>query len=225
MNHSIHTIKTGINRCYLVRGSNGAVLIDAGQPNSEKRFMKAMERIGMAPEELKLIILTHGDFDHSGSAKALRTLTGAKVAIHEKDSDIVEKGTFNWPPGRTVWGKISRAMFSPLMRKMKLQAFTPDLVLGDADHSLEPYGIHGKVIFTPGHTPGSVSMVLDSGEAFVGCLAHNFFLFTLRPRLPIYAQDIRTLKQSWKKVVDLGAGTIFPGHGNPFNVQKIMKYL
>ena len=89
----------------------------------------------------------------------------------------------------------------------------------------EEYGIDGNIIHTPGHTPGSVSVLLDSGDAFVGCLIHNKAPFVLRPGLPIYAQDILQLKDSLKMLIDRGAKTLYPGHGNPVPVQKILKYL
>ena len=74
------------------------------------------------------------------------------------------------------------------------------MALDDQGLSLKKYGIAGKVISTPGHTYGSISLVLESGEAFVGCLAHNRPPFVLKPKLPIYAKDIDQLKESWKVV-------------------------
>jgi hypothetical protein len=67
--------------------------------------------------------------------------------------------------------------------------------------------------------------LLDSGDAFVGCLAQNRAPFVFRPKLPIYAKDNELLKESWIKVINMGAQTIYPGHGKPFPVEKIMKYL
>jgi len=68
-------------------------------------------------------------------------------------------------------------------------------------------------------------VVLDSGDAFVGCLAHNRMPFVWRPKLPIYANDMALLKESWVKVINKGAQTIWPGHGKSFPLDKILKYL
>ena len=97
--------------------------------------------------------------------------------------------------------------------------------LDDNDFSLKKYGLQGKIVYTPGHTYGSISVILDSGEAFVGCLAHNRLPFGFRPKLPIYAKDLDLLKESWIKVINKGAATIYPGHGKSFPVDKITKYL
>jgi len=131
-----------------------------------------------------------------------------------------------WPEGVTPWGKISRAMMMPFVKvKGKFPATKVDILLDDEGLSLEEYGIPGKVIYTPGHTYGSISVVLESGDAFVGCLAQNKMPFVFRPKLPIYAKDLKLLKESWIKVINMGAVTIYPGHGKSFPVEKITKYL
>ena len=99
------------------------------------------------------------------------------------------------------------------------------MILRDEGLSLAEYGIPGKVIHTPGHTPGSVSVLLETGEAFVGCMAHNIRMFTLRPNLPIYAENIEQIKVGWKVLIDEGVKMIYPGHGKAFPVEKIKKYL
>ena len=126
----------------------------------------------------------------------------------------------------TAWGKVSRALFKPLMMQTaKFDGIPADIVLDDSGMSLEPYGIQGRIVHTPGHTAGSVSVVLNSGDACIGCLAHNRLPFRLKPGLPIYAADMELLKKSWTTVLDMGARTAYPGHGKPFSVEKIKKYL
>lgn len=217
--------RTSINTAYILK-DRGAVLVDAGYKGATKEFSELLAYHRIKPEEIQLIIPTHGDFDHAGGAGELRELTGAKIALHEKDRDIVEKGIFHWPNGVNPWGKISRAMLLPIMKKKVCPSPTRvDMVLGDDGLSLKEYGIDGQVVYTPGHTYGSVSVVLESGDAFVGCLAHNRPPMVFKPRLPIYALDMELLKESWVKVINMGAQTIWPGHGRAFPLEKILKYL
>jgi len=217
--------QSSLNTCYLIR-DKGAVLIDGAWPGETKSFSKFLQKHHIKPEEVQLIILTHGDFDHVGGAKEIKELTGAKIAIHEKDKENLEHGIFHWPEGVTIWGKLSRAMFKPfLIKKAAFPAVKADVILDDKGLSLEEYGIPGKIIFTPGHTYGSVSVLLETGDAFIGCLAQNKAPFTLKPKLPIYAKDMELLKKSWKIIIDQGAQTIYPGHGKSFPVEKILKYL
>jgi len=214
-----------INTSYLIR-DKGAILVDAGWVGCGNAFKNLLNKHNVDPREIQLIVPTHGDFDHAGGAGELRTLTGARLALHEKDLEIVEKGFFHWPGGVTPWGKISRAMMLPFMKNIvRPPATKVDQVLDDQGLSLKEYGIDGEIVHTPGHTYGSVSVVLETGDAFVGCLAHNRFPFVLRPKLPIYALDIDLLKKSWKKVIQKGAKIIYPGHGKPFPLEKINRYL
>jgi glyoxylase-like metal-dependent hydrolase (beta-lactamase superfamily II) len=225
MELQIIPFRSSINTCYIIK-DQGAVLIDGGWPGISRAFVKCLGHRGIKPEEIQLIILTHGDFDHLGGAKELQDLTGARIVIHEKDRENLEKGIFHWPEGVTGWGKISRALFKPVVKSMGV--FPPakaHMVLGDQGLSLDGYGIPGHILYTPGHTHGSVSVVLESGDAFVGCLAHNRVPFVLKPKLPIYAKDISLLKESWTRVIEQGAKTIYPGHGKPFPVEKIFPYL
>jgi hydroxyacylglutathione hydrolase len=225
MSIQIIPFRNKINTCYLIK-DRGAILIDAGYPDQSEVFRGFLLRNQVKPEEIKLIILTHGDFDHVGGAKELKEVTGAGIAIHDNDRRYLEEGIFHWPYGVTPWGKLTRTLFTPVIRKIaSFPAVRADLVLGENDLSLEEFGIQGKIIHTPGHTSGSVSVLLDSGDAFVGCLAHNRAPFVLRPRLPIYADNIELLKESLRKIVQRGASTLYPGHGDPFPVRRILKYI
>jgi glyoxylase-like metal-dependent hydrolase (beta-lactamase superfamily II) len=226
MSTQIFTIKTGINRCYLVK-DEGTILIDAGNPNKLRAFQKSFESLQIHPSEVGLILLTHGDFDHVGSVKDLKELTGAKIAIHEHDRPNLERSLFNFPSGVTRWGRLSRSLLNPVLKNV-LRGFPAekaDIVLDENDYSLVDFGIAGKVVHTPGHTQGSVSVLLETGDALVGCMAHNNLPFRFRPGLPIFAEDIEKVKESWKSLIQRGAKTIYPAHGNPFSVDIIKKAL
>ena len=217
--------QASINTCYILK-DKGVVLIDAGYPGCVKSFSKLLAKHEIEPDEIKLIIPTHGDFDHAGGAKELKELTGAEIVMHEKDKDNLEQSIFHWPEGVTTWGKISRTLLMPFVKKIgKFPPAKVNIILGDDGLALQDFGIPGKIIYTPGHTYGSISVLLDSGDAFVGCMAQNRVPFVFRPKLPIYAKDLELLKESWVKIIDMGARTIYPGHGNPFSLDKITKYL
>ena len=91
--------------------------------------------------------------------------------------------------------------------------------------ALNIIGISGKVIYTPGHSSGSVSVLLDSGEAFVGDMAMNKFPLRFSPGMPIYAENIQSLLDSWQTLLDEGVKTVFPAHGDPFSADIIRKEL
>ena len=224
MKPQIFTLKFGINRCYIIKGKQ-AVMVDGGPPNKKKEFLKQLTGLSLDPHVIRLIILTHGDFDHIGSVKDFKEITGASVAIHENDRENLEKGLFHWSPGVSGWGKLSRRLIKPFADKTKIPAEKADIVLNNNNFSLREFGIDGEVLYTPGHTFGSVSILLDTGDAFVGCMAHNGFPFTVHPRFPIYAEDTEKLKESWYILMEKGAKTIYPGHGNPFPAEKMKRFI
>jgi hydroxyacylglutathione hydrolase len=224
MRVSIHPILLGVDHCYIIRG-DGVIMIDGGAPKQGKAFLSAIEALSMKPEDIQLIVLTHGHWDHIGSAKEIKDLTRAKLAMHQKEKDCLEKSLKPLPPGATLWGSIFvniMAMFLPLVH---IPATDVDIVLGDGEFPLTEYGIPGKVVHTPGHSMGSVSVLLETGDAFVGDLAMSAFPMRFSPGLPILAEDMQQVKKSWKMLLDAGAETIYPAHGKPFSSDIIRRAL
>lgn len=222
----IFAIKVGINRCYVIK-DEGTILIDAGSPNKIRTFTEAFNRFHIHPEDIELIVLTHGHFDHAGSAKDLKTITGANIAIHKNDKQDAEQSRINFPSGASAWGKFLRFILRPVSNNKftRFPSVKADVVLDEKDYPLIDFGIHGKIIHTPGHTPGSVSVLLRSGELFAGCLAHNNMPFRFKPGLPIFAEDLEQVKQSWNKVIRQGTEKVYPAHGDPFSVDCIKNKL
>lgn len=121
--------------------------------------------------------------------------------------------------GRNLFGRVITWFSS------EIPSAEVELVIDDDGLCLKDYGISGRIIYTPGHTLGSVSVLLDSGDAFVGDLAMNKFPLRLGPRLPTVAEDRGKVKESWRKLLDLGVTTVYPAHGKPFSPEVIKKAL
>jgi glyoxylase-like metal-dependent hydrolase (beta-lactamase superfamily II) len=224
MSVNIYTIPLGFDHCYILQ-DEGAVMVDGGAPKKEKQFRKSMEEIHLNPKEIRLMIVTHGHWDHIGSAKEIKGLTGAKIAMHDNEKEWLEKSLKPMPPGVTTWGRIFCGIIKMFLPLVKIPSAMVDLVLSDDGLSLSEYGIPGKVIHTPGHSSGSVSVLLEIGDAFVGDLAMNKFPLRLSPGLPIFAEDWSALKESWQLLLDQGVKTVYPTHGEPFPVDIIRKEL
>lgn len=224
MSAGIYPIKLGVDHCYLLRG-DGIIMIDGGAPNQTKRFLKALERLSIQPRDIRLLVLTHGHWDHISSVKAIKELTGAPIAMHRQEKECLEKSLKRVPPGVTIWGRIFVNLMAMFMPIVHIPATDVNIVLSDADLSLAEYGIRGKIIYTPGHSMGSVSILLESGDAFVGDLAMSGFPLRLNPGLPILAENMQKVKESWKVLLDQGAKKIYPAHGKPFSADIIQEAL
>ncbi|MBT3312212.1 MAG: MBL fold metallo-hydrolase [Desulfobacterales bacterium] len=212
----IHTIKMGIVNCYLIKAER-TMLIDSGSLKQVSAFIKAINKVRVKPEDIKLILITHGHWDHIESAKDIKEITGADIAMHENEAEWLEKALVNLPPAATKWGWILRSVMMMAKPMIKIPATGVDVVLNNENILLTEYGIPGRIIYTPGHSSGSVSLLLDTGDAFVGDLAMNRFPLRLSAGLPIFAEDIEKVKESWELLLTLGAKTIYPAHGKPFS--------
>jgi hydroxyacylglutathione hydrolase len=220
MGINIYPIPLGVDHCYIIQ-DKGIIMIDGGAPKKTKEFTKAIEKISIKPEEVQLIILTHGHWDHIASAKDIKEITGAKIALHHREKDWLENSLKPMPPGVTTWGHILGTIIGMFIPFVNIPAAHVDMTLKDEELSLGEYGIPGKVIYTPGHSSGSVSVLLETGDAFVGDLAMNKFPLRLSPGLPIFAEDWQKVEESWKLLLGQGAKMIYPAHGEPFSATII----
>jgi len=221
--YKFHRIPVGIDNCYLLRGRT-TVLIDAGAPGHVKDFMRGMDRLGISLRQIELILLSHGHADHIGCLHQIQTLTEAEIAMHEAECAWVESGEPDLPPGATLWGRMLVGLGQVLYRP-RLYPCAVDYAITSTVSSLMTlgYGIPGQVVHTPGHSPGSISVLLDSGEVFAGDMAMNAWYLRSKPGLPILAQDMDLVVQSWKRLIQMGARHVYPAHGADFPIEIIQR--
>ncbi len=217
-------MRVGVDTVYAVQGE-GFVLVDGGQPGCAALLPRRLAAARVPAHEVRLIVVTHGHWDHIGCVAALRGLSGAPVAMHEAERDRLELGRKVMPPGVTAWGKVLVGPIRAMMRRARLEPAPVDLPVADEGLSLAPYGVAGRVVHTPGHSPGSLSVVLASGDALVGDLAMSMLPLRLRPGLPIFAEEPARLRGSIEALLSAGARTIHPAHGPPFPASVLERAL
>ncbi|NMB89722.1 MAG: MBL fold metallo-hydrolase, partial [Chloroflexi bacterium] len=176
MQPAIHTICLsmplhlgGVN-CYLLRTGEGFVLIDSGNANQRQRLEEELLQAGCGAGDLRAILLTHGDFDHSGNAAYLRAKYGARIAMHAADAPMVEYG--NLYASRKNTSRPIRAIVPLLFHFGRAERFRPDTSLEDGD-DLAPYGLEARVVSIPGHSRGSIGILTAAGDFFCGDLLDN----------------------------------------------------
>jgi glyoxylase-like metal-dependent hydrolase (beta-lactamase superfamily II) len=226
MTETVVQINTGnFTNAFLIRGNKGYILVDTGNPGKADRILARLAECGVAPDDVRLILITHGHIDHFGSAAALRERTGAPVAIHALDADAVRQGIHQPDSLHPTHWLVALGMRIPgIAGSTRAPAFEPDIVFED-EWRLDEYtstllsasGVAGRVLLTPGHTPGSVSVLLDSGEAIVGDLVMGQLMGIIhKPGPPIVAWDLERNRESVRLLASLSPRVVYVGHGGPF---------
>jgi glyoxylase-like metal-dependent hydrolase (beta-lactamase superfamily II) len=206
INESIYYFENikGANSYLFVSDQNEVSIIDTGFSGNGYKIMGQINELGISPERIKFIILTHSDMDHIGSVLEIKKATGAKVAIHEKEVSYLSGEKKKKRKG--IFG----LFFGILTKFIKTPAINADIKLNDGDY------IGGlKVIHCPGHTEGSISLykeenILFSGDAIITDKSSNIKGFS-----KAFSSDLNEASNTIKKITLLKFDVLLPGHGNP----------
>ena len=209
-------LRTGTVNCCLIRNDKGYFLIDTGSSNSRKVLEEELAAAGCAPGYLRLIALTHGDFDHTGNAAYLRGKFNTKIAMHYDDLGMVEYGDMFW--NRKKSNFLIKAAAPRLFGFGKSKRFKPDIFLAEGT-DLSEFGFDAKVIEIPGHSKGSIGFLTAAGDLIGGDLFEN----VKNPRLNSIMDDPEAAKASIEKLNGFEIGMVYPGHGRPFTMEEFKK--
>jgi len=185
---------------YLVINGKEMLVIDTGTSGNAKKIIDYIQKIGRQASAVSTIILTHYHMDHAGSAKELKDLTSAKVAVHVEDADFVA--------GKKPFPKPKNVLLRAVSSFIKPTPVDVDVLLNDGD-------IIGDltVVATPGHSPGSIALFDAQRRAlFTGdTLRFDGTKVTGAPEQ--YTWDSEKEKQSIQKLSALDFDIMLPGHG------------
>ena len=198
----IDTIVCGIVNAYLVRGDNASILIDTGTSKYKEKVLECCKN-----KNIKLIVLTHGHYDHCQNAAYLAYKLNCSVGIARDDMELIENNHKRKVFGKNIWGKMYARLANRNIKKHKIQEIVPDVIL-ENEMSLLDYGIDGKIIGLPGHTKGSIGVMLMTGELLVGDAMQNI----VAPSATWCFEDYQQSVDSTERILKTHA-KIFYGHG------------
>jgi len=199
---------------YLVINGEELTIIDTGTSGNAQKTVAYIQKLGHQPADVKTIILTHFHMDHMGSAKELKDLTNAKVAVHTEDADYVS--------GKKPLPKPKNILFRAVSSFVKPAPVQVDVILKEGDK------IAGlSVIHTPGHTPGSIMLLNEERKVlFAGdTLRYDGKKVSGAPEQ--FSADPNQVRESIAKVSTLNFDIMLPGHGEilkPNASEEIKKF-
>lgn len=218
MNPAIYPIRLRISMAYVLLGER-AVIVDTGCPGEEERILGGMRRYNLDPQRVALLLHTHAHLDHAGSTRALQSRLRVPAAVHAADAPKMRAGDSRPLVPLRLSSRVLSLFLNP-----RFPAVEPDLLL-DEGYSLAEFGLPATVLHTPGHTPGSISILFEDGRAIAGDLMMGGSLggafHPFDPGYHYYAEDLAELRRSIRKLLDRGAKTIYLGHGGPLEAGRV----
>ena len=204
----------GSVNCYLLETGTGYVLIDTGVSSRRTDIEREIVKASCKPGSLNLIVITHGDFDHTGNAAYLRNKFDTKIAMHRDDSAMAEHGNMFF--NRKEPNIFIRMIIPLFMRFGKSNRFVPDVFIDDG-YKFSEYGFDAEVISIPGHSKGSIGILTAGGDLFCGDLLENI----KKPALSSLLDQPVVASASIEKLKTRNIQTIYPGHGKPLTMDML----
>jgi glyoxylase-like metal-dependent hydrolase (beta-lactamase superfamily II) len=203
---------------YLIVSGGRGILVDGGSTGKIRDLQTALEKNNLRFSDIALIVLTHTHYDHVGSLAEIKDRSGAKILVHAAEKGYLEKGITPFPGGTMWFSKIISGIAGTLLvSKSKYPPVNPDITI-KGEYDLGKFIPGAKVIPTPGHTDGSISLVIGNEVAFVGDTLFNVIPGTV---FPPFANNLPELLKSWENLIATGCRTFYLGHGKPISLRKL----
>jgi len=217
----VKQIRLSSSNVFLIK-SDKFVLIDSGSKVDLAALQAALAAEGVPLEKLSAIILTHGHADHAGLAAELRRRSGAVLVMGAGDVPLTSAGhNDDIKPTNLMARILKRYAIDP-----NYEAFKAD-VLVDEPLDLRRFGIPARAVQMPGHTPGSLVVVLDDGRAFVGDIMLGGWMggamFAGHAGEHYFQADADRNHANIVELLRQPINTFYLGHGGPVTRESVLK--
>ena len=216
--HRLHGISA---YSHLIETDEALFLVDTGAPGHGGTILRAIREIGRRPDELRLAIVTHGHADHFGGIAELQAVADFPVAAHPAHAKTIGGGAILVSPGFGPVMRLYELFARVALPISNLQGARNVFSVADGER-LDRFGLPGRILYTPGHSQGDISVILDDGSAFVGDTVQGRRIpGVTTPGLPGMGLDANAIVESWRKLMAAGITTIYPAHGGVLTVDEL----
>ncbi|MGB8213442.1 MAG: MBL fold metallo-hydrolase [Anaerolineales bacterium] len=231
----IKVLKLKVTNCYLVRAGEKYLLVDTGYEYEWELFRKRLAEVGVRLDEIGYVLITHPHDDHAGLLhQIVDTNPDIRVILSAKAKGLLASGKHLHSPEA---GYINRRIGFLLSLKGRFDkqwthTFPPyyvresDLLISNMTR-FEELGLplEGRILETPGHCPGHISVLFEDGDCLAGDAAANFLQWAGAKYCVISVENLEQYYASWEALISGRARRIFPSHGKPFGIEALRRNL
>ena len=215
---AIGTVTLSLSNVHVLFGKH-PVIVDTGSPDEFAQLERGLEDLGVHLSDVRCAVVTHGHADHAGNARELQ-----RHGIH-----IIAGAGDLWRELDGIHGHLtSTSFFATLLKTIipsRYEPVWPDIRIEDR-FDLRACGVDGEVIAMPGHTQGSLVVLVAGGKiALVGDLFRGGLLSPTTPMEHFYQDDIPLVHRRIRELLARGVELFVLGHGGPISADAVQRMI
>lgn len=206
--YRIVQVVSGRSNVFLLTNGEKNVLIDTSTKYVWRLLVWRLNKMNIS--HIDYLILTHTHRDHAGNSYRIREKYKALVIVHQSEASFLTSGNNIVPKGTNRFSNLLMNFIKNMAPLFQYRPCAYDLLV-DKTFELKDYGFNAYIMHTPGHTKGSMSVIVDNEIAIVGDCMFGVFKGSV---FPPFATDVGQMMESWGRLLETGCSVFLPSHGS-----------
>jgi glyoxylase-like metal-dependent hydrolase (beta-lactamase superfamily II) len=216
--YKIIQLLSGRSNVFLLTNGGKNILIDTSPKYMWNKLQKRLAALNV--NHLDYLILTHTHMDHAENSHRIKGKYNALVIVHKNEASYLTSGNNIIPQGTNFFTRILMNFLAKyLAPRIRYKPCKYDYLV-DTKFDLNDFGFNAYIMHTPGHTSGSMSVIIDDEVAIVGDTMFGVFKGSV---FPPFANDIKQMINSWGKLLETNCSVFIPSHGSANSRSLVQK--